>query len=134
MALGARLGATAPGGTVIALKGGLGAGKTTFVKGLALGLGIEDEVTSPTFTIVSEYEGRLRLHHVDAYRLAGPESFDSVGGEDLVSDSGGVCVVEWSENVESALPPWAAIAEIEVEDDGCRVLKLEGAGLEGLLA
>ena len=133
MALGERLGATAPGGTVIALRGGLGAGKTTFAKGFALGLGIDDEVTSPTYTIVSEYEGRLRLHHIDAYRLSGPEDFDSVGGDDLVADSGGVCLIEWSERIEAALPPRAAVAEIEVEADGSRVLTLEGAGLEALL-
>jgi tRNA threonylcarbamoyladenosine biosynthesis protein TsaE len=121
------------GGEVLALRGGLGAGKTTFTKGFAAGLGVEGEVTSPTYTIVSEYEGRLRLHHVDAYRLSGPEDFDSVGGEDLLADSGGVCVIEWSERIAAALPPDAAVAEFEVRDDGCRVLKIEGSAIEDLL-
>jgi tRNA threonylcarbamoyladenosine biosynthesis protein TsaE len=121
------------GGTVVALRGGLGAGKTTFTKGFARGLGIREEVTSPTYTIVSEYEGRLRLHHVDAYRLSGPEDFDSVGGEDLVSDSGGVCVVEWSERIAGALPKDAAVAEFELRSDGSRLVRIEGAALEELI-
>jgi tRNA threonylcarbamoyladenosine biosynthesis protein TsaE len=133
MALGERLGKAAPGGTVLALRGGLGAGKTTFAKGLARGLGVEDEVTSPTYTIVSEYEGRLRLHHIDAYRLSGSEDFESVGGSDLVADPGGICVIEWSERIEAALPPSAARAEIRVLDDGSRTLRLEGRRLEELL-
>jgi tRNA threonylcarbamoyladenosine biosynthesis protein TsaE len=115
------------------MRGGLGAGKTVFAKGLARGLGVIEEVTSPTYTIVSEYEGRLRFHHVDAYRLAGPEDFESVGGEELLADGGGVCLIEWSERIEGAIPPRAVIADIAVEADGSRTLRLEGAALEGLL-
>ena len=127
------MGKTVPGGTVIALTGGLGAGKTVFAKGLARGLGVIDEVTSPTYTIVSEYQGRLRFHHIDAYRLAGPADFESVGGEDLVTDSGGVCLIEWSERVASALPPGAQAVDISVDDDGSRVLRIEGETLEASL-
>ena len=134
MALGERLGKAVAGGTVIALRGGLGAGKTTFAKGFARGLGIEDEVTSPTYTIVSEYEGRLRLHHIDAYRLSGAEDFDSIGGEDLMADSSGVCLVEWSERIEAALPQDVAVADFAVEADGSRLLKIAGSGLEALLS
>jgi tRNA threonylcarbamoyladenosine biosynthesis protein TsaE len=90
-------------------------------------------VTSPTYTIVSEYEGRLRLHHVDAYRLSGPEDFDSVGGEDLLSDLGGVCVIEWSERIENALPSDAVVADFEVREDGSRLLRIEGRTLEELI-
>jgi len=127
------LGFSVSGGLVIALRGGLGAGKTTFTKGFARGLGIEEEVTSPTYTIVSEYEGRLRLHHVDAYRLSGSEDFDSIGGEDLLSDSGGVCVIEWSERIEDTLPPDAVVAEFEIREDGGRLLRIEGRALEELI-
>lgn len=117
----------------MALRGGLGAGKTVFAKGFARGLGVSDEVTSPTYTIVSEYRGRLRLHHIDAYRLTGPEDFETVGGGDLVADSGGVCLVEWSERLEPALPADTGLVDISVEADGCRLLRMEGAALESLL-
>lgn len=134
MALGVRIGQAAPGGTVIALRGVLGAGKTTLAKGIALGLGVEDEVTSPTYTVISEYEGRLRLHHMDAYRLAGSEDFADSGGEDLLGDPGGLCLVEWSERVEASLPPDAALADMNVLADGSRLLRLESPALEALLA
>jgi tRNA threonylcarbamoyladenosine biosynthesis protein TsaE len=134
MALGEALGRAVAGGAVIALRGGLGAGKTTFAKGFARGLGVIDEVTSPTYTIVSEYEGRLRLHHIDAYRLSGPEDFDSVGGGDLVADEGGVCLIEWSERVAPALPSRAVAVDIAVEEDGSRSLSLEGESLEALIS
>jgi tRNA threonylcarbamoyladenosine biosynthesis protein TsaE len=133
MRLGERLGASAAGGLVIALRGGLGAGKTTFAKGFAKGLGVEDEVTSPTYTIVSEYEGRLRLHHIDAYRLSGAEDFASVGGEELLTDGGGVCLIEWSERIAEALPSDSVSAEFEVLGDGSRRLSIEGEALEELL-
>jgi tRNA threonylcarbamoyladenosine biosynthesis protein TsaE len=134
MALGERIGKAVPGGTVIALRGVLGAGKTTLAKGIARGLGVEDEVTSPTYTVISEYEGRLRLHHMDAYRLAGSEDFADSGGEDLLGDPGGLCLVEWSERVEASLPPDAAMADMNVLADGSRLLRLEAPALEALLA
>ena len=118
---------------VIGMRGGLGAGKTTFAKGFARGLGVTEEVTSPTYTVVSEYEGRLRFHHIDAYRLSGSEDFASVGGEELVADPGGVCLIEWSDRIKGALPHRAAVADLAVEADGSRTLRLEGAGLEALL-
>jgi tRNA threonylcarbamoyladenosine biosynthesis protein TsaE len=133
MDLGERLGSLVRGGAVIALRGGLGAGKTTFAKGFARGLGVGEEVTSPTYTIVSEYEGRLRLHHVDAFRLSGSEDFESVGGDDLLKDTGGICLIEWSERIEASLPPDTAVADLSVEADGSRLLRLEGPSLEGLL-
>jgi len=102
-------------------------------KGIARGLGVGEEVTSPTFTIVSEYEGRLRLHHVDAYRLSGPEDFASVGGEELVDDSGGVCLVEWSERIAAALPPDAAVVELALAPDGGRLARVSGEALEAML-
>jgi tRNA threonylcarbamoyladenosine biosynthesis protein TsaE len=102
-------------------------------KGLARGLGVEETVTSPTFTIVSEYEGRLRLHHIDAYRLTGPEDFWSLGGEELLADPGGVCLVEWSERIESALPDDAAIVELALPPGGGRLARVSGEALESAL-
>lgn len=130
MALGERIGSVVPAGSVIALRGGLGAGKTTFAKGIARGLGVDDEVTSPTFTVVSEYVGRLRLHHIDAYRLAGSEDFASVGAEELLADSGALCLVEWSERVADSMPADAISVELSVQPDGTRELRLAGAVLE----
>ena len=103
--LGRRLGETAEPGMVIAFTGDLGAGKTAFTRGLARGLGIRDRVTSPTFTIVNEYEGgRLPLFHFDMYRLASADELFDIGWEDYLA-RGGVCAVEWSEIVRDALEP-----------------------------
>ncbi len=102
-AVGAALGRTLPPFTVIAFTGDLGAGKTAFIRGLARGLGIGDRVTSPTFTIVNEYEGgRLPLFHFDMYRLESSDELFDIGWEDYLS-RGGVCAVEWSEKVSDAL-------------------------------
>ncbi len=101
--LGQRLAKTLRPGQVLALEGDLGAGKTAFVRGLAAGLGYPGRVSSPTFTIVNEYEGgRLPLFHFDLYRLNDPRELDDLGWEDYV-DRGGVCAVEWSSNGGDAL-------------------------------
>lgn len=101
-------------------------------KGLARGLGITDEVTSPTFTIISGYEGRLRLHHVDAWRLTGAEDFHEIGGEDLLSDPGAICLIEWSERLQDALPPDAEVIELLVEANGYRRALVTGPRLEAM--
>lgn len=104
-ALGEQLAAALSPGTVVAYQGGLGMGKTAFTRGLARGLGYKGRVTSPTFTIVNEYEGgRLPLFHFDMYRLADADALFDIGWEDYL-DRGGVCAVEWSEQVSEALPP-----------------------------
>ncbi len=100
-ATGAALAAGLQPGAVLAMYGDLGAGKTAFVRGLARGLGITARVQSPTFTIVNEYEGRLPLFHFDMYRLGSAEELFDIGWEDYLA-RGGVCVVEWSENVPEA--------------------------------
>ncbi|MCF0123993.1 MAG: tRNA (adenosine(37)-N6)-threonylcarbamoyltransferase complex ATPase subunit type 1 TsaE [Ruminiclostridium sp.] len=92
-------------GTVVAFTGDLGAGKTAFVRGMARGLGITQRVTSPTFTIVNEYEGgSLPLFHFDMYRLLSSEELFDIGWEDFLSRKG-ICAVEWSENIRDALEP-----------------------------
>jgi tRNA threonylcarbamoyladenosine biosynthesis protein TsaE len=101
--LGAQLAQNLAPGTVVAFTGDLGAGKTAFVRGMARGLGISQRVTSPTFTIVNEYEGgRLPLFHFDMYRLSSEEELFDIGWEDFLT-RGGVLAVEWSENVKKAL-------------------------------
>ena len=90
-------------GTVIAYRGDLGAGKTAFTRGLARGLGANEQVTSPTYTIVNEYlSGRMPLFHFDMYRLGSADELFDIGWDDYL-DRGGVCAVEWSENVEEAM-------------------------------
>ncbi len=94
--LGQELGESLSAPENIWLYGGLGAGKTAFVRGLARGLGVTGRVTSPTFTLVNEYEGRLPLFHFDLYRLGGMDELYDIGWEDYLA-RGGVCAVEWSE-------------------------------------
>ena len=102
-ALGAALGRTLRPGTIIAYTGDLGAGKTAFTRGIARGLEVNDLVTSPTYTIVNEYlSGRLPLFHFDMYRLTSAEDLWDIGWEDYL-ERGGICAVEWSENVADAL-------------------------------
>ena len=123
--LGEALGRIVRPGTVIAYRGDLGAGKTAFTRGLARGLGYAEPVTSPTYTIVNEYlGGRLPLFHFDMYRLRSAEDLWDIGWEDYL-DRGGVCCVEWSENVAEALENPLTIS-IEKLGDTTRRITLEG--------
>ncbi|MBR1629772.1 MAG: tRNA (adenosine(37)-N6)-threonylcarbamoyltransferase complex ATPase subunit type 1 TsaE, partial [Lachnospiraceae bacterium] len=100
-------------GEVFALIGDLGAGKTVFAKGFAAGLGIKEPVTSPTFTIVCEYEGgRIPLYHFDVYRLDDPEELFEIGFEEYLYGEG-VCLIEWADRIWEELPPQTKVARIE---------------------
>ena len=124
-ALGETLAKTLMPGTVIAYRGDLGAGKTAFTRGLARGLGYTEPVTSPTYTIVNEYlGGRLPLFHFDMYRLRSSEDLWDIGWEDYL-ERGGVCAVEWSENVEEALESFILV-NIEKTGDESRRITIEG--------
>ena len=101
---------------VVALRGGLGAGKTAFTRGLARGLGVTGRVTSPTFALVHEFQGRLPLFHFDLYRLGGPDDLFDIGWDDYLA-RGGVCVVEWSERAGQALPPDVLVVTFEQTDN-----------------
>jgi len=101
---GKKLGKTLTPGSVVALYGGLGAGKTAFTRGLASGLGIEAGISSPTFTIVNEYDGPIPLFHFDMYRLESEDDLFGIGWYDYLGRDG-VCAVEWSEKAHGALPP-----------------------------
>ena len=129
-ALGARLAGLLSPGAVVSLYGDLGAGKTAFTRGIARGLGITGRVTSPTFTIVNEYEGgRLPLFHFDLYRLTSADELFDIGWEDFLR-RGGVCAVEWSENVGDALEPDAVFVDIR-RGDGSedRIITVKGVEL-----
>lgn len=127
--LGERLARSLPeGGAVVALYGELGAGKTAFVRGMARGLGVADRVVSPTFTIVNEYSGRRDLFHFDMYRLGGAEELFDIGWEDYL-ERGGVCAVEWSENVPGAFDGSEIRVTIEKTGQDARTVTVEGADL-----
>ena len=127
-AVGAALAKRLEPGTVIAYEGGLGMGKTAFTRGLAKGLGYTGRVTSPTFTIVNEYDGPTPLFHFDMYRLPDADALFDIGWEDYL-DRGGICAVEWSEQVAEALPPdtvRVSIARCPDHEDW-RSITIEGA-------
>ena len=123
-ALGCRLGCALAPGTVIAYRGGLGMGKTAFTRGLARGLDCRDRVTSPTFTIVNEYQGRIPLFHFDMYRLPDADALFDIGWEDYL-DRGGVCAVEWSENVTEAMEGTVSVT-IDVLGENTRRITISG--------
>lgn len=125
--LGAALAERLKPGTVVAFSGDLGAGKTAFVRGMARGLGISERVTSPTFTIVNEYEGgRLPLFHFDMYRLGSSDELFDIGWEDYLV-RGGVCAVEWSENVSDAMEGDCIRVDIRRgTHDSQRLITIEG--------
>lgn len=126
--LGRRLARTAKAGSVISLRGSLGAGKTVFAKGFAEELGITEAIVSPTFTLVQEYEGRMKMYHLDLYRLSGEDEFESMGGEDFLY-SDGVTLIEWSEKIDSMLPDDTIHVEIGIQPDLTRKIEITGASL-----
>ena len=110
-------------GSVVALYGDLGAGKTAFVRGLARGLGIRESVSSPTFTIVNEYPGSIPLFHFDMYRLRDEQELFDIGWEDYL-DRYGICALEWSERVEGAIGPEAVRVTLRRLDDTRREIRI----------
>ena len=120
---GEKLGRSLAPGTVVAMYGGLGAGKTAFTRGLAAGLGITANVTSPTFTIVNEYPGKIPLFHFDMYRLENENELYEIGWDDYL-ERGGVCAVEWSEKVPTAFPPGTITVKIEAQGENKRRIEV----------
>ena len=128
-AIGERLARGLGPGAIIALRGGLGAGKTCLVKGIARGLGIAEDITSPTYTIVSEYNACLDgkavpLYHIDAYRLNGDEDFENTGAGELIGGKG-IAIIEWSERIPASIPPDATTVEIEITGPQSRLLRIK---------
>lgn len=125
ISLGEKIGSFLKGGEIFALQGTLAAGKTTITKGIAKALGVKDEITSPTFCLISEYEGRIPLYHMDVYRLNGGEDFIDLGAEDLIYGKG-VSLIEWSEKIMEELPASTIILRIEpVEGTTQRTIEIE---------
>lgn len=129
-AFGEKVAQTLHGGEVIALYGGMGMGKTAFTRGLAAGLGIPDEVSSPTFALIHEYpKGRLPLYHFDMYRVSSWDDLESTGFFDYL-DLGAVLVIEWSENIDGALPKdKISITVSPGQHEQQRVFQVEGVQL-----
>ena len=128
---GEKLGRRLSPGAIVALYGELGAGKTVFTRGLAVGLGVSMSVSSPTFTIVNEYPGDIPLFHFDMYRLEGENELFDIGWDDYL-DRGGVCAVEWSENVPGAFTPGAIVVKFENLGGNSRRIEIRDEGGEEL--
>jgi len=127
--LGGRLAAKLPAGAIVAFTGDLGAGKTAFVRGMARGLGISERVTSPTFTIVNEYEGSVRpLFHFDLYRLNSSDELFDIGWDDYLT-RGGICAVEWSERAPEAMEGCIRVDISRGDLDEQRIITIEGVEL-----
>jgi len=123
-----KLGSMLHAGDVIAYKGGLGAGKTTFTRGLAIGLGLGDNVFSPTFALVNEYKGKnISLYHFDMYRISGEDDLESTGFYDYPFEDN-IVAVEWSENIADFLPENTIYITISRIDDDTREIIIENGG------
>lgn len=122
---GKKIGALIRGGDVIAYKGGMGAGKTTMTRGIAVGMGLPDEVISPTFSLVNEYRGKTNLYHFDMYRIMGADDLETTGFYDYLSDDNAL-IIEWSENIADCLPKNTIYITIERVDENARKITVEG--------
>ncbi|MDX9800904.1 MAG: tRNA (adenosine(37)-N6)-threonylcarbamoyltransferase complex ATPase subunit type 1 TsaE [Spirochaetia bacterium] len=126
--IGKKLASSLRGGDVISLSGTLGSGKTVFTRGIARGLGIENNITSPTFTLLCEYEGTLNLNHMDLYRISTSEEFEMIGGREIIY-SNGVSVIEWAEKISDYLPDKIIRVNISITENSCRKITIDGIEL-----
>lgn len=127
--LGYKFAQTLKKGDVVSLRGSLGAGKTVFTKGIARALDVKENIVSPTFTLIQEYDGIVKLYHLDIYRLSGIDEFESMGGDDYLP-SNGVSVIEWSEKISSLLPDDTIYVEIKILENNDREIKIRRNGNE----
>lgn len=124
IALGEKIGKLLKKGDVIAMQGTLAAGKTTITKGIAKALGVTETITSPTFCLISEYEGKMPLYHMDVYRLEGGDDFINLGTDDMIYGNG-VSIIEWSEKIMDELPKRTILLKITPGADDERTITLE---------
>ena len=122
--LGKKIGKLLKKGDIIAMQGTLAAGKTTITKGIAQALGITETITSPTFCLISEYQGTMPLYHMDVYRLDGTEDFINLGTDDMLYGDG-VSIIEWSEKIMDELPSNTIVLKITPQDDGSRLIEID---------
>ena len=127
--LGKKIASKISPGDIITLNGSLGSGKTVFSKGVAKGLNIIEEITSPTYNIICEYKGILPLYHMDLYRIDTYEEFEMLGAEELLFGSG-VCLIEWSERIKEFLPPDIISVNIEIINNNERKIEILGLNNE----
>ena len=125
--MGARMGQLLDGGEVLCLVGDLGTGKTCMVQGIGRGLGVQDQITSPTFTLVSEYRGKLPLYHIDLYRIVDVKAAFTFGLDEYLYGTG-VCAIEWAERVEQLWPDEYLLVNLRHIDESKRGLTLRGFG------
>ena len=124
ISLGQKIGKLLKKGDIIAMQGTLAAGKTTITKGIAQALGITETITSPTFCLISEYQGSMPLYHMDVYRLDGAEDFINLGTDDMLYGDG-ISIIEWSEKIMDELPSSTIILKITPQDDGKRLIEID---------
>ena len=122
--LGKKIGKLLKKGDIIAMQGTLAAGKTTITKGIAAALGITETITSPTFCLISEYQGTMPLYHMDVYRLDGTEDFINLGTDDMLYGDG-VSIIEWSEKIMDELPSNTIVLKITPQNDGSRLIEID---------
>jgi tRNA threonylcarbamoyladenosine biosynthesis protein TsaE len=125
--LGKRIAGFLYAGSVVAIKGNLGSGKTCLTKGIALGLGITENITSPTYTIINEYQNTSSpsFYHIDAYRLNSDRDFEDIGGPETIN-SDGISVVEWCERIPKSIPDDSIYVYLEITDKLSRAIKIKG--------
>ncbi len=127
--IGEDLGRKLKKGSVVSLRGSLGAGKTVLAKGIAKAIGIKEAIVSPTFTIVQEYDGSsMKMYHLDLYRLSGEDEFESMGGEEFLYPDG-ITLIEWSEKIEDMLPEDTVYISITINEDQSRNIEIEGISI-----
>ena len=129
--LGKKIGKMLKKGDVIAMQGTLAAGKTTITKGIAEALEIKETITSPTFCLISEYQGKMPLYHMDVYRLDGGEDFINLGTDDMIYGEG-VSIIEWSEKIMDELPKKTIVLKLEPQEDGSRIITIDNWPYEPL--
>jgi len=128
-----RIAKAARPGMILALRGGLGAGKTALCRGIARGLNVVEPITSPTYTLINEYDGVMPFYHFDAYRLSSAAEFELLDADRYLYGDG-LCAIEWSERVSKALPDSVIMISIEPAIDGSRAISLDGPVLEEALS